>query len=328
MANHNFLRFIRCWAGGQVYALDMGWVRSIQRVDGLQRQAGAAGQIGSLELGEVEVPIWSLAERLGGTAVTPSATQRVIVLNDPQHTWGLLIDRVSQVLTVTSDSIYLLPSIALNPAKAYFDRVIRQEDELLLLLSIECLHPDALPVTVPAIDHSFQSASSSPQRRSTSTANQRQGRIVVFKLPGAITGDEDFSWALSVTQIPEILEPLPLLPVPGMPDFLLGLANWRNQPVAVIDLAVRLGLPTQRQGNGRFRLMIVRALGNDELLGFWVDPNIKVLRLPFAHQPCPPPTLLDPQTVRASVRLPSQEIINIPNMEMVPIWGMDTKTSK
>jgi chemotaxis signal transduction protein len=97
----------------------------------------------------------------------------------------------------------------------------------------------------------------------------------------------------------------------------LGLANWRNQPVTVIDLARRMDLPVRSGGNGRSRLMIVRAAGLSDLVGFLVDPGIRVLKLPFAHHSCPVPTLLDSSTVLCSVELPTQEIISIPDLDVV-----------
>jgi purine-binding chemotaxis protein CheW len=292
----------------------MNRVRTIQRVDNLQREAGEDGQVGSLALGDVMAPVWSLAERLGETAVAATTSQRVIVLNDPQRVWGLLVDRVSQVLTVTTDAIYLLPDLALNLERPYFDRVIRQGDELLLLLSVDCLHPDAPPVVVPAVSQTIQPRPTMPLAATPST---KQGRVVVFKLPGTLAGDTPLAWVLSVSQVPEILEPLPLLAVPGAPDFVLGLANWRNQPVTVIDLARRMDLPVRSGGNGRSRLMIVRAAGLSDLVGFLVDPGIRVLKLPFAHHSCPVPTLLDSSTVLCSVELPTQEIISIPDLDVV-----------
>ncbi len=325
MTNNHGLRFIRCWAGTQVYALDMNRVRNIQRVDNLRREAGEAGQIGSLALGDVTVPVWSLAERLGETAVPATASQRVIVLNDPQHIWGLLVDRVSQVLTVMTDAIYLLPDLALNLERPYFDRVIRQGGELLLLLSVECLHPDAPPVVVPAVSQTIQPQSRlrSTMPPATASSTTQQGRVVVFKLPDILAGDTPLAWVLSVSQVPEILEPLPLLAVPGAPDFVLGLANWRNQPVTVIDLARRMGLPVRVGSNGRSRLMIVRAAGLNDLVGFLVDPAIRVLKLPFAYHSCPVPTWLDSRIVLCSIELPTHEIISIPDMEVILKSPMD-----
>jgi hypothetical protein len=63
--------------------------------------------------------------------------------------------------------------------------------------------------------------------------------------------------------------------------------------------------------------MIVRAAGLNDLVGFLVDPAIRVFKLPFAHHPCPVPTLLDSSAVLCSVELPTHEIISIPDLDVV-----------
>ncbi len=322
MANNEF-RFIQCWAGGMAYGLDMAWVRSIQRVDRLVREAGDDGTIGWLEIGGQRVAVWSLADRLGETAVSSNQSQRVIVLNDPNHLWGMLVDQVSQVETAVNADIHLVPSIALNPSKPYFDRVIRQDEEMLMLLSPECLHPDSECLRMASMSGGWEQAMSGyelpemtggVEDEKRPFADEKQGQIVIFQLPEQ-SDDDELSFVLSITQVPEILEPLPVRSVAGTAEYVTGIVNWRNRPVPIVELGRRFGMEERRRrgGNGRLRLMIVRLPGNEELLGFMVRPNMRVVQLPIAHTSCPQPEALPAELVLGSLQA-DEETLVIPNL--------------
>jgi chemotaxis signal transduction protein len=300
----------------------MTWVRSIQRVDQLTRAVRDDGAIGWLPLGNQRVPVWALAERLGETAVSDSSSQRVIMLNDPTHSWGLLVDRVSQVQTAVSDDVHLVPSVALNPAKPYFDRVIRQGENMLLLLSPECLHPESECLRVASMMSSgwgksgnYQLPTSKKEDEQAVVGKDKRGQIVIFQLPEQ-ERDTSLSFLLSISQVPEILEPLPLLPVSGTEEHVVGIVNWRNRPVPIVELGQRFGLEKGRRrgGNGRLRLMIVRVPGNEELLGFMVQPNTRVVHLPIPYKSCPLPDSLPPELVLGSLRSDEDELLVIPNL--------------
>lgn len=69
----------------------------------------------------------------------------------------------------------------------------------------------------------------------TETIDSRQ--YVTFCL-----GEELFG--VEVTRAREILDLVPVTKVPQTPDYLLGVINLRGQVVPVVDLRVKMGLPT------------------------------------------------------------------------------------
>jgi chemotaxis signal transduction protein len=91
------------------------------------------------------------------------------------------------------------------------------------------------------------------------------------------------TFGLSVAQVREVLDPLPMLPVPIASPFMLGLVDWRGQPVPVIDLSLRLGLGPSRLEDSR--LLIARVASEGALVGFPVRPQVRVQTLPLAHEP-------------------------------------------
>src|SRR5262245_30245114 len=94
---------VLCGVGDQTFGVDMTWVRAIQRADQLQRATGADGLIGHVRERDSQIPVFSLAARLGLPCEAARSMQQILMMDAPRP-WGLLVDRVSQVLrTSTSD---------------------------------------------------------------------------------------------------------------------------------------------------------------------------------------------------------------------------------
>jgi len=324
-----------------------------------------------------DIPVFSLASRLERPSKKGSALQRIVVLNPPlqvgspthpPHEWGgvegeqpwaLLVDRVSQVIQVPADHVVPLPPVVVNPSADYFKGVIKLDEELILFLSPERLHPDASlpPLSSPpqaggskgrpqakeSKGEARGTASRSPSTGSptASAGGQRHsyGQIVVFSIAEPYPAERALSFGLSISQVPEILEPLPMIPVPGAPAFVLGLVNWRDQPVPVIDLASRLGLAPEKKLSAKERtcLIIVRDKGHvlpapsavegssskggsnqGALVGFPVRAAIQLLHLPIAHQPCRRTLPLDQTLTRGIVELENETLV-VPDIRGI-LW--------
>lgn len=145
------LRYIRCRVGGDSYALDMAWVRSVERNGRLQPASGEKGLVGHLPTSTGDVPVFSLAQRLGYAREPSTATQRIIILNDPQRAWALLVDQVSQVSQVQASQLAVLPPILSQDQADYFRGMLPDEGGFVLLLAPERLHPDAQQIPLSLI---------------------------------------------------------------------------------------------------------------------------------------------------------------------------------
>jgi purine-binding chemotaxis protein CheW len=309
MQNNNSLRLIRCTVASQIYGLDMAWVGSIQRLDHLQRDHAADGRVGWIAGQEGKLPVYRLSACLGLPDGQDSPLQRIVTLNskgDPG--WALLVDRVSQPAEISSDWIFGLPPVVMNAAGHSFSSVVRLGEEFALLLAVEKLHPAyiAKPQPILAVP------APAPQ---TSGARSRSGynRMIVFSVPSLVPGERPLSFGMSISQVTEILEPLPLIPVPGAPTYILGLVNWRQEPVAVLDLARWLGLPTQ-ENNDPVRLLIAATPAGK--VGFLIRPGSRVLRLPVAHRPCSQPPVVDWTLVRSLVELENETLL-LPDLRKI-----------
>jgi len=348
------LRFIRCGIGEEAYGLEMSWVRSIQRTDRLRRNLEKAGSpighrrdpaalpgdrpVGWLPANEGDIPVFSLASRLGRPFLSSlpaeggrGNSQRIVVLNPPQLSpqmgmwegicpWALLVDRVSQVSQVQPDQMMPLPPIPVSPYADYFECVIKVNERLILLLSPERLHPEAFAdVRAKKVDETANPAAvpgTSPSEPNSIGPHHSHGQIVVFQVTEPHPTERVTSFGLSISQVREIAESPPIIPIPGAPASVSGLVDWRGLPVPIIDIAERLGL-AQAPADRRTRLVIARdreTSGKGALVGLISQPAIRLLRLPVAHLPSKRALHLDPALTRGVFELESETLV-IPDIQ-------------
>lgn len=300
------LHYIRCEARGVMYALEMGRVRSVERAARLELEAGARGLVGWLPTAVERIPIYSLAERLGHGAEPITGMQRVVVLHDPVRSWGLLVDQVMQVATMGWGQVVPLPLSMKNGRSRFFQGVIRHEEQTVLLLLPEELHPDAAPPAPAA-----EAAAPRVRRQLDELDLSRPRHLVIFSLPGFATNGRPISFGLSSKQVVEVLDVPPLLPLLHQSPYTVGLVQWRKQTVPVVRLTKE-----EVVENGRLRLMIIRVPETKELVGLLAKSDMRMVELPVAHRPSERELPLPPLFVAGCVEL-ARETLVVPNMEAV-----------
>lgn len=92
---------------------------------------------------------------------------------------------------------------------------------------------------------------------------------VTFKLGGE-------TYAINVMQVQEVLRVTEIAPVPGAPDFVLGIINLRGNVVTVMDARKRIHLES-REVDDDSRIVIIEA-GN-QVVGVLVDCVAEVLEV-------------------------------------------------
>ena len=282
--------------------------------------------------------------------------QRIIILpapapagqnkNKEDHLWALLVDQVSPVFEISGERFHPLPAMTINPKRNYFEGVIRTDKGLLLFLSPEWLHPDTSLYIDGVIEkpHSLEAQLnahlkqveadqqkspskneravveiSQPQDIRTSNGKvtrSKQGRLVTFVTDNLQVNGFPMIYGLSITQVVEVLYPLPLIPVPAAPEYVLGLVNWRNRVVPIIDLNARLGLVSTDAVTltNPSRLIIVRGLNDNELVGFFIQPTMRTVELPIPHRPLTQDVAVDPSGVWGIFQL-NEETLIVPNIQ-------------
>jgi len=99
---------------------------------------------GVINLRGTVLPILDLGARLGFGPTTPSARHVIIVARIGMKTVGLLVEAVSDILTVSSETIQQTPDIACDTVRAFVRGVIAQEDGMISLIALDGLLPDSV----------------------------------------------------------------------------------------------------------------------------------------------------------------------------------------
>lgn len=107
-------------------------------------------------------------------------------------------------------------------------------------------------------------------------AREPMRRLVVFELGGELYG-------MPLTGVSEVRTPLPVTPLPNVPEYVLGLVNLRGNLIPLIDLRRRFGMPLLPAGPTT-RLLVLKGYA----VALWADAVHDLARLPESgFQPAP-----------------------------------------
>ncbi|MDZ4375434.1 MAG: chemotaxis protein CheW [Phenylobacterium sp.] len=97
---------------------------------------------GVINLRGAVLPIVDLAARLGFDSTEASDRNVIIVADVGGQVVGLLVDAVSDILTVTDDVIQPTPDVASDAAKQFVRGLIAMDGRMISLIGLERVLPD------------------------------------------------------------------------------------------------------------------------------------------------------------------------------------------
>jgi purine-binding chemotaxis protein CheW len=110
------------------------------------------------------------------------------------------------------------------------------------------------------------------EQRTTMAASDSNDEVlqwVTYRL------DEE-TYGINVMQVQEVLRYTEIAPVPGAPDYVLGIINLRGNVVTVIDTRSRFGLPSSEITDNT-RIVIIES--EEQVVGILVDSVAEVVYL-------------------------------------------------
>lgn len=113
--------------------------------------------------------------------------------------------------------------------------------------------------------------------------DESTSQIVVFGL-----SNEEYG--IGIAQVQEIIRPVGITRIPGMPAFIEGVINLRGKIIPIIDLRNRFGL-TKKDEDANTRVVVAGV--SSQTVGLVVDSVSEVLRLANDSIDPLPPTLTD-----------------------------------
>ena len=129
--------------GDQEFCID---VMSVREIRGWTPATGIPYAppyvLGVINLRGAVLPIMDLSARLGMKPAEPTVRHVIIVTQVNRHTVGLLVDAVSDILTINEETIQPTPEVSSDLQKQFARGILAIERRLVCLIELEALFPD------------------------------------------------------------------------------------------------------------------------------------------------------------------------------------------
>ncbi|MGB9858849.1 MAG: chemotaxis protein CheW [Moorellaceae bacterium] len=255
--------------GEEEYGLDIGHVREIVAYPEVLSSVPTFPPYaeGIMVLRDRLLPVINLARLMGlKEGESDRSRSRVIVLHGERGLLGIVVDGVSEVLSIDVTTIEEMPEYLQVDAGLKFTGICKidtgKKRRLVYILDPACLL--GLKVTASGIGHTAREVG-----EETTTGQNSEAQYILFKL-----GEQDF--ITEITSVREILNVPEITRVPQAPSFVEGAINIRGKIIPVIDLRKRLEMGTFSRGDQN-RIVVVDI--GDSLTGFMVDAVKEVKRI-------------------------------------------------
>jgi len=130
-------------AGEQEYCVDIISVREIRGWTACTTLPQSPPYVcGVINLRGAVLPIIDFNARLGQKPTEPSARHVIIVTHIGARLVGLLVDAVSDILTVADGTIQATPDVACDTVKSFVRGILAVNDRMISLVSLDRILPD------------------------------------------------------------------------------------------------------------------------------------------------------------------------------------------
>lgn len=124
--------------GSQEFCVDIMSVRDIRGWTQTTPLPHSSDYVkGVINLRGAVLPVVDLAARLGFRSTEPSARHVIIITQVGNQTIGLLVDAVSDILTVNAGAIQPTPNVASELARVFTRGVIAMEGRMISLIALD-----------------------------------------------------------------------------------------------------------------------------------------------------------------------------------------------
>jgi purine-binding chemotaxis protein CheW len=133
-------QFLSFWLAGLEYGLDFNKVRELRSLDSLERVAAGGGIVGGVVISRgVIMPIVDLRVTRETPLAAPAARTDVIILQLSSCVMGMVVDSVTDVVSLRADQIGPLPGVDGAPPVDYLIGIGARDGRRLVLVDIDRL---------------------------------------------------------------------------------------------------------------------------------------------------------------------------------------------
>jgi len=267
---------------GEEFGVPIGVVKEIVRVPEATRIPQAPSFIeGVANLRGSILPIVNLRDRFGMPDGERTDDTRAVVIEVEGRLAGLIVDQVSEVLRVHTDSIEPPPAVVSAAINSGYLRGVAKLNEgrrLVLLLDIQAILP-SLDIAA-SVAHTTHGAASDVEVRARRQSVETE-QVVTFKV-------DNEEYALAIADVQEIIRVPDISRVPQAPAFVEGVVSLRNRLLPIVNLRARFGMPSIATDDDS-RIIVVSLA--DAIVGVQVDAVSEVLSVPRDAVEAPPSVL-------------------------------------
>lgn len=144
-APHQLMEVIAFRVLEDEYCVDIMSVREIRGWTPATRLPHAPGYVrGVINLRGAVLPIIDLAGRLGFGMTEPSERNVIIVVQMDGQLFGLLVDAVSDIMTITSDDLQPTPNVGSEQARTFIKNVIARDEQMIRFVDLKEILPQEM----------------------------------------------------------------------------------------------------------------------------------------------------------------------------------------
>lgn len=254
--------------GTEEYTFSLNDVKEIIRFPEITKVPNTKNYIeGVFSLRNQLLPVINLGKLLNISSKQPDEYSRVIVVTAGELTYGVVVDKASQVMRVKKDSFRNSNNVAscrVDYIKGFFS--INSRKRLIMLLETKKL------ISTEAVANITNSVSENFVKESIKCADEGHKdlkRIVIFKI-------DKSEYAISVNNIKEINRTNEIVPFTGSPVFIDGMVSLRGDIIPVLNLRTLFGIkPLQKQDGSKFMVVEYR----NRTIGILIDSASEVLEI-------------------------------------------------
>jgi purine-binding chemotaxis protein CheW len=137
--------FIAFHVGEQTYCIDIITVREIRGWTPATPLPHAPSFVrGVINLRGSVLPVVDLAARLGLPIKEPTARHAVIVVQSNGQIVGLLVEAVSNIMTIAPDAIQPTPEVASELSRSFIQGIVAADQQVISVLIVKNLLPESL----------------------------------------------------------------------------------------------------------------------------------------------------------------------------------------
>jgi purine-binding chemotaxis protein CheW len=256
-------QIVICNIGSGEYAFDVNYVKEIIRLPDIMKVPNTAGHVeGVFSLRNELLAVINLGKLLGMNHRQPDENSRVVIINNGNTSFGVIVDKVSQIVQLKKE-LYKANSQAKNSSD-FTKGIFNMNDGKRLVMMLEPNKLISLEDLKNALDGDIEAINNTALH----TAVEKSMECVVFKL-----GEEEYG--IDIHNVQEINRISTITSFPGAPDFIDGMVDLRGDTVPILNLRKMFGILDLDSYNASKFIVVEHG---EKKIGILVDSVSEVLR--------------------------------------------------